>query len=114
MPPNRRNIIEQQWDSWMDLLDSNGNKFSDWCVKGKNDFTVCCVFCKATLCVTSGKHQLMQHSRTLRHRTADETKKDFILNQPDNIPGGNVYVNDKPSSSSGTEPNILNNEAKVC
>ena len=113
MPPSRRSLIEQ-WDSWMDLIDSNGNKVSDWCTKGKNDFTVVCVFCKATLCVTAGKHQLMQHAKTLRHKTADQTKKDSIQTHSNNTLGDNIYKNDKPSISSEIKPCIANNEAKVC
>lgn len=64
-------------DSWLDEVDSNGDKVSTWCRKGEDGFSGYCIFCKAELkCDNSGKSQLFKHSSSKRHKDSMRHMKD--------------------------------------
>ena len=49
--------------SWLSYHDSNGQKLSEWCKKGKDDYNGYCCLCKVDIkCNNAGKAQLLQHA----------------------------------------------------
>ena len=47
--------------SWLSYHDSNGQKLSEWCKKGKDDYNGYCCLCKVDIkCDNAGKAQLLQ------------------------------------------------------
>ena len=56
---------------WLLAIDSNGQKLSDWCKKGKDDYYGYCNFCAIDIkCDNSGKVQLLQHCTKKKHQEA--------------------------------------------
>ena len=56
---------------WLSAIDSNGQKLSDWCKKGKDDYHGYCNFCGIDIkCDNSGKAQLLQHCTKKKHQEA--------------------------------------------
>ena len=54
---------------WFTTFDSNGQKFSEWCKKGKGDYHGYCIFCAIDInCDNAGKSQLLQHSTKKKHQ----------------------------------------------
>ena len=54
---------------WLSAIDSNGQKLSDWCKKGKDDYHGYCNFCAIDIkCDNSGKAQLLQHCTKKKHQ----------------------------------------------
>ena len=54
--------------SWLSYHDSNGQKFSEWCKKGKDDYNGYCCLCKVDFkCDNAGKAQLLQHAKRKKH-----------------------------------------------
>ena len=54
--------------SWLSYHDSNGQKLSEWCKKGKDDYNVYCCLCKVDIkCDNAGKAQLLQHAKRKKH-----------------------------------------------
>ena len=48
--------------AWLSSVDSDGQKLSDWCQKGKDDYHGYCHFCDTDIrCDNAGKAQLPQH-----------------------------------------------------
>ena len=53
--------------SWLSY-DSNGQKLSEWCKKGKDDYNGYCCLCKVDIkCDNAGKAQLLQHAKRKKH-----------------------------------------------
>ena len=54
--------------SWLSYHDSNGQKLSEWCKKGKDDYNKYCCLCKVDIkCNNAGKAQLLQHAKGKKH-----------------------------------------------
>ena len=54
--------------SWLSYYDSNGQKLSEWCKKGKDDYNGYCYLCKVDIkCDNAGKAQLLQHAKRKKH-----------------------------------------------
>ena len=54
--------------SWLSYHDSNGQKLSEWCKKGKDDYNGYCCLCKVDIkCDNAGKAQLLQHAKRKKH-----------------------------------------------
>ena len=54
--------------SWLSYHDSNGQKLSEWCKKGKDDYNGYCYLCKVDIkCDNAGKAQLLQHAKRKKH-----------------------------------------------
>ena len=52
-------------------LNSSGQKLSEWCKKGKDDYHGYCIFCAIDIkCDNAGKSQLLQHSTKKKHQEA--------------------------------------------
>jgi hypothetical protein len=57
--------------AWLTSTDANNQTLSSWCRAGKDSFHGYCRFCDVDiLCDNSGKAQLVQHSKQLKHKTA--------------------------------------------
>ena len=57
--------------TWLSTLDSNDQKLSEWCKKGKDDYHAYCIFCAIDIkCDNAGKSQLLQHSTKKKHQEA--------------------------------------------
>ena len=57
--------------AWLSTFDSNGQKLSEWCKKGKDDSHGYCIFCAIHIkCDNAGKSQLLQHSTKKKHQEA--------------------------------------------
>ena len=53
---------------WLSYHDSNGQKLSEWCKRGKNDYNGYCCLCKVDIkCDNTGKAQLLQHAKRKKH-----------------------------------------------
>ena len=54
--------------SWLSYHDSNDQKLSEWCKKGKDDYNGYCCLCKVDIkCDYGGKAQLLQHAKRKKH-----------------------------------------------
>ena len=63
--------------AWLSTFDSNGQKLSDWCKKGKDDHHGCCIFCAIDIkCDNAGKSQLLQHSTKKKYQEAEKHSVD--------------------------------------
>ena len=57
--------------AWLSTFDSNGQKLSEWCKKGKDDYHSYCIFCAIDIkCDNAGKSQVLQHSTKKKHQEA--------------------------------------------
>ena len=53
---------------WLTSLDKNGQKLSEWCGKGQNEYYASCKFCDTQIqCDNAGKAQVVQHSTKKKH-----------------------------------------------
>ena len=56
---------------WLSSIDTNGQKLSEWCRKGDDDYSGYCIFCDVKIkCDNAGKSQLVQHSSNRKHNEA--------------------------------------------
>ena len=59
------------FSAWLQHVDSNEQKISEWCRKGKDDFHGYCKFCGIDIkCDNAGKAQLLQHAYKKKHKEA--------------------------------------------
>ncbi|KAG8173302.1 hypothetical protein JTE90_016297, partial [Oedothorax gibbosus] len=102
-------------EDWLLLLDNNGTKINEWCVKGSDDFSGYCFLCKATVNVSnSGKTQLMQHANTAKHKSLDDARND--CSQSRLVPKPltkDIFLDLKNSTSDKPKPWILSEEEKL-
>ena len=57
--------------SWLEAIDSNEQKLTQWCRIGKDEFHGYCRFCDVDIkCDNSGKNQLLQHAKKEKHKEA--------------------------------------------
>ena len=53
---------------WLTSFDKNGQKLSEWCTKGQNEYYAYCKFCDTQIqCDNAGKAQVVQHSTKKKH-----------------------------------------------
>ena len=91
--------------SWLSYHDSNGQKLSEWCKKGKDDYNGYCCLCKVDIkCDNAGKAQLLQHAKRKKHtevikhmQSVKQSKLLFSHSQASSSSQGG------PSSSQGTQ-----------
>ena len=70
-------------------MDTNGQKISEWCNKGKDDYHGCCQFSNSYIRIdNAGKAKLLQytskkkHEEAIKHcRDATQTKLCFLTGQ---------------------------------
>ena len=58
--------------AWLSHVDTNGQKISEWCNKGKDDYHGYCLFCDSDIRIdNAGKAQLLQHAskRNIRRQS---------------------------------------------
>ena len=103
--------------SWLSYHDSNGQKPSEWCKKGKDDYNGYCCLCKVDIkCDNTGKAQLLQHAKRKKHtevikhmQNVKQSKLLFSHSQassssqggPSSSQGGTSFSQGEPSSSQG-------------
>ena len=57
--------------AWLSSIDCNGQRLSEWCKKGKDDYHAFCCFCDMDIkCDNAGKAQLLQHCTKKKHQEA--------------------------------------------
>ena len=55
--------------AWLQYMDSNEQKISEWFQKGKDDYHGYCTFCHTDIkCGNAGKAQLLQHTTKNKHK----------------------------------------------
>ena len=97
--------------AWLQYMDSNEQKISEWCQKGKDDYHGYCTFCHTDIkCGNAGKAQLLQHTTKNKHKEAIKHYKDNKQSKlcfPVNQTATSTSVR-QPSSSSaaGTSTSI--------
>ena len=96
--------------SWLSYHDSNGQKLSEWCKKGKDDYNGYCCLCKVDIkCDNAGKAQLLQlskrkkHTQVIKHmQSVKQSKLLFSHSQASSSSqGGPSFSQGGPSSSQG-------------
>ena len=96
--------------SWLSYHDSNGQKLSEWCKKGKDDYNGYCCLCKVDIkCDNAGKAQLLQHAKRKKHtevikhmQSVKQSKLLFSHSQASSSSqGGPSSSQGGPSSSQG-------------
>ena len=64
-------------DVWLQSTDSNGDRVSEWCRKGKDEYHGYCCFCNVDIkCDNGGKVQLLKHCTQKKHKEARKHAKD--------------------------------------
>ena len=62
---------------WLEVIDCNEQKLTQWCRPGKDDFHGYCRFCDVDIkCDNSGKTQLLQHAKKDKHKQATRSVND--------------------------------------
>ena len=96
--------------SWLSYHDSNGQKLSEWCKKGKDDYNGYCCLCKVDIKFdNAGKAQLLQHAKRKKHtevikhmQSVKQSKLLFSHSQASSSSqGGPSSSQGGPSSSQG-------------
>ena len=68
--------------AWLSTFDSNGQKLSEWCKKGKDDYHGYCIFCAIDIkCDNAGKSQLLQHSTKKKHQEVSKAFSGYKTEQ---------------------------------
>lgn len=82
--------------AWLSSIDCNGQRLSEWCKKGKDDYHAFCCFCDMDIkCDNAGKAQLLQHCTKKKHQEAVKYSVDKRQSK--------LFVSTKQGAASSTD-----------
>ena len=82
--------------AWLSSIDCNGQRLSEWCKKGKDDYHAFCCFCDTDIkCDNAGKAQLLQHCTKKKHQEAVKYSVDKRQSK--------LFVSTKQGAASSTD-----------